>query len=179
MNGTLDKKVHEQYTLSHGVKIKAYHADNGVFRANAWVEECVKQRQTLTFAGVNAHHTNGLAEARIKQLQNLARTMLIHANARWPEAITANLWPYTVRMANDTINATPSFQHKDRRSPVQVFSNTTVNVNEKHWKTFGCPTYVLNSNLQQGNHHHKWKARSRVGIYLGRSPQHNKNVSSS
>jgi hypothetical protein len=42
---------------------------------------------------------------------------------------------------------------------------------------FGCPAYVLENALQSGKGiHNKWKYRSRVGIYLGRSPFHGRNV---
>ena len=34
----------------------------------------------------------------------MARTMIIHSQQRWPDAITTNLWPYATRMANDAIN---------------------------------------------------------------------------
>ena len=54
----LAKKSFEAYAKTRGVSIMAYHADNGIFRANKWVEECIKHQQGLTFAGVNAHHEN-------------------------------------------------------------------------------------------------------------------------
>jgi hypothetical protein len=174
---TIEGKIaFEKYALDRGVKILNYHADNGIFRANKWVDACRSQGQGLSFAAVNAHHQNGMAERRIGELQGLARTMLIHANKRWPKVATANLWPYAVRMANDVLNETPSLRIATRQSPLQVFADTKVNPNAKHWKPFGCPVYVLDSNLQQGKIHHKWKQRSRVGIYIGRSPQHARNV---
>jgi hypothetical protein len=40
--------------------------------------------QTITFCGVNAHFQNAVAERRIRALQDQARTMLIHAQHRWP-----------------------------------------------------------------------------------------------
>ena len=172
------KRAFEEYARQHGVHhISAYHADNGVFRANKWVESCRRQRQALSFAGVNAHHQNGIAERRIKEIQELSRSMMIHANRRWPEAITPNLWPYAIRMANGVMNNTPSLQDPERRSPIQIFSRTQVNLNTKHQMTFGCPAYVLDNTLQQKGIFHKWNQRSRVGIYLGKSPQHAKNVS--
>ena len=70
------KEEFERHAESCGVKIKAYHADNGTFRANAWREHCHKRSQTLTFASVHAHFENGVAERRIRLLQNLARTMM-------------------------------------------------------------------------------------------------------
>lgn len=170
------KTAFEKYALDRGVTVQNYHADNGIFRANKWVEACRSKGQGLTFAGVNAHHQNGIAERRIGELQGLARTMLIHANKRWPKVATANLWPYAIRMANDVLNETPSLRVASRKSPLQVFADTNVNPNAKHWKPFGCPVYVLDSSLQAGKIHHKWKQRSRVGIYIGRSPQHARNV---
>ena len=54
----LGKKAIEQYAAQRGVQIKAYHADDGIFRVNKWVHECRIQHQLLTFAGVNANHQN-------------------------------------------------------------------------------------------------------------------------
>ena len=170
------KRAFERYAMARGVTIAAYHADNGIFKAKAWVEACNNQNQPLTFAGVGAHHTNGKAERRIRELQDMARTMLIHANRRWPNAITANLWPYAIRHANDCINASPNMQQPNKMSPLQLFSKTPVNVNRKHWKPFGCPVYVLDEALQGNKPFHKWKHRAKVGIYLGQSPIHNRNV---
>ena len=171
------KKAFEAFARQHGVTVRGYHADNGIFKANKWVESCRSQSQNLTFAGVNAHHQNGVAERRIRTLQELTRAMLIHANKLWPEAISANLWPYALRMANDYINETPNMQDTSRRSSLQLFSNSNIQSNMKHAKTFGCPCYVLDNTLQSGSIFHKWNQRARVGIYIGRSPQHAKNVS--
>ena len=128
------------------------------------VDDCKNKRQGLTFAGVNAHHQNGIAERRIRSLQELARAMMIHAKHRWPKAVEANLWPCAVRMASNIMNETPNLQHEKKLSPSQVFTNTNVNINPKHIKPFGCPVYVLDNALQQGNIHHKWKERSRSRI---------------
>jgi len=78
------KKAFETYARRHGITIKNYLADNGIFKANRWVDECKRQGQGLTFAVVNAHHQNGVAERRIRELQDMARTLLIHENSRWP-----------------------------------------------------------------------------------------------
>ncbi len=173
----LGKEAFEQYAKERGVGVQGYHADNGIFKAYAWVMACRNKGQALTFAGVNAHHQNGIAERKIRSLQELARTMLLHANNRWPKAVTANLWPYAIRMANDVLNETPNLKDKSKRTAQQIFSNTNVQVNPKHWKPFGCPVYVLDSKIQGGSGiFHKWKSRAKVGVYLGRSPQHARSV---
>ena len=56
------KRAFEQYAENQGVRVQAYHADNGIFKAKKWAKECRQRKQDLTFAGVNAHHQNGKAE---------------------------------------------------------------------------------------------------------------------
>jgi hypothetical protein len=129
------------------------------------------------FAGVNAHdHQNGVAEQCIKELQEMAWTMVIHANKRWPNSVTVNLWPYALRTANKALNNTPSLQDKDRRSQMEIFTKSKIVCNPKHWKPFGCPVYVLGNALQARSPFHKWKQQSRVGVYLGMSPLHGRSV---
>lgn len=171
------KQAFEHYAATCGISVRAYHADNGIFKANAFRNECYKNNQPLTFAGVNAHHQNGVAERRIRELQELTRSMLVHAHKRWPEAVTINLWPYALRTACTAYNNTPSFQDKERRTPEQRFTSSEgVTANPKHFKPFGCPVYVLDEALQQGKFKGKWEERSRVGVYLGQSPIHNQTV---
>jgi hypothetical protein len=59
-------------------------------------------KQELTFAGVNTRHqTNGKTERCIEEIQEMARSMLVHASTmRWSNSVTANLWPYTVQTEN-------------------------------------------------------------------------------
>ena len=123
---------------------------------------------------MNAHFQNGIAERRIRELQEQARTMLIHANKRWPTTVNAYLWPYAIRMANDLYNATPDLKRK--HTPIEAFSGTKVTMNPNHWSHFGCPVYVLDSDLQERKKINKWQYRARVGCYLGQSPQHARTV---
>jgi hypothetical protein len=47
------------------------------------------------------------------------------------------------KMANDAINAVPSFQNAKQKTSQQLFAGTTsASVNPKHWKPFGCPVYL-------------------------------------
>jgi hypothetical protein len=135
---------------------------------------CADKGQTLSFCGVNAHFQNGMAEKRIRDLQDAARTMIIHAQKRWPDAISVPLWPYALRTANDIHAETPRL--KDGHSPLEIFSGVRVKPNMRHFHPFGCPTYVLHNSLQAGHKIPKWQDRARVGIYLGRSPQHARTV---
>jgi hypothetical protein len=102
--------------------------------------------------------------------------MLIHASRRGKMSVNAHLWPYAVRMASDQVNNLPRMQSADKRTPLQAFANTDVHTNLKHWHPFGSPVYVLENDLQTQGIFGKWKSRSKLGIYLGKSPQHSRNV---
>ena len=142
------KRAFKKYAANRGVTIQAYHADNGIFKAKKWMEECHQQKQNLTFAGVNAHHQNGIAERRIHKLQEMTRGMLIHTSKWWLGVVTIPLWPYAMQMANQAYNSMPLSLHTDKQSPNKIFNNSAVDLNSKHWKPFGCPAYVLKAELQ-------------------------------
>jgi len=168
------KKAFENYATTYGVTILHYHADNGRFADNAFRQHLKDNNQTITFCGVNAHWQNGVAEKRIRDLTENARAILLFAQRRWPDAITPNLWPYALRMANMVHNHVPL--RGRRESPLELFSSTTILPQLRHFHHFGCPTYVLQGPLQQGQKVRKWGNRARIGIYLGPSPQHAKSV---
>ena len=132
----MGKIAFERHCAQHNISVQHYRADNGIFASNSWRNACQRQQQQLTFTGVNAHHQNGIAERRIEELQAMARTMLIHAQRLWPNAIASNLWPYAIRMASDAMNATPRLQDSNHATPVELFAQTTVASNPKHWHHF-------------------------------------------
>jgi hypothetical protein len=152
-----------------------YHADNGRFQDLRFKEDCDHKGQQLSFCGVNAHFQNGKAEKKIRDLQDAARTSLLHSMRKWPQVITIHLWPYAIRYSNDVGNVTPN-KH-ETLSPIEKFSGTQSKLQLRHFHHFGCPTYILDSNLQAGKRAgYKWKERARLGVNLGFSPQHARSV---
>ena len=111
------KQPFEAFTVTHGVTIKHYHADNGRFQDKLFHQVIHEERQTLSFCGINAHFQNRVAEKRIRDLQDNARSMLVHAQRRWEDAVTINLWPYALRVANNIHNSTPHINEK--QSPLE------------------------------------------------------------
>jgi hypothetical protein len=94
---------------------------------------------------------------------------------KWPQAITINLWPYAMRYVNDVNNALA--QKGKQESPLELFSGIKFNVPIRQFYPFGCPTYVLDGNLQSGKRAgSKWMDRARLGINLGFSPQHARSI---
>ena len=56
------KHAFERASEQRGVKILHYHADNGQFADNAFINDCKTQGQGLSYCRVNAHFQNGIAE---------------------------------------------------------------------------------------------------------------------
>ena len=85
------KHAFESMIASHGIIIEQYHAYNGIFRANSWVQHCQEHanQHLTTYTRVDDHHTNGLAERRIRDIQDNVRAMILRAQHKWLEAITA------------------------------------------------------------------------------------------
>ena len=164
------KHAFECIAEQHAVHIRHYHCDNGRFADRAFMDDVCKAGQTITFCGVGAHHQNGVAERRIRDITESARTMLLHAAHRWPKTITSNLWPQALEHAANVRNALP--RKGNTQSPISLFSNTTIEPNIKHFHPFGCPVYVLQAPLQTGAPFPKWSKQSRVGIFLCHSPHH-------
>ena len=102
---------------------------------------------------------------------------MIHQHCLWNMVATVNHWPFFLVMANNSINESSSLQNKAGQSTLQIFSNIQVQSNTKYWIPFGCLVYVLGAALHSGRGiHNKWEYHSKVVIYLGRSPNHGRNV---
>jgi hypothetical protein len=169
------KKAFEGFASMYSVVMKHYHSDNGIFETCEFQDKVAVIQQTILFCGVNAHHQNGKAEKKIRDLQELTRTMILHAQQRWPDAINAYLWPFAMKMAmkmaNDLSNRAPGI--KTGVSPIELFSQIEMSPKVKHSHTFGAPVYVLDNTLQTpGIGIPKWAKRANVGIYVGTSPRH-------
>ena len=131
------KMSFENYAKAHGVQVRNYNADNGRFTDNTFIHDVKHKNQGMTYCGVNAHHQNRKAEKRIRDLQDHARILIMQACHKWPEAISPQLWPYAVRVANETRNYTPCTT--SGMIPIAAFSGTDEIPKISHLHTFGCP----------------------------------------
>jgi hypothetical protein len=172
------KRASELYASQRGIKIRHYHADNGRFADNAWRNVLLEENQGITYCGANAHWQNGIAERRIRDLKEQSRTMLLHAEHHWPDAIFTSLWPYAMRTACQICNDAPTLKGDQKdRTPEEVFSGTSIAAEVRHHHTFGCPAYVTAGEIQSGKSLPTWMSRARVGIHIGISPTHARSVS--
>ncbi len=149
------KRHFEQLASSHGVRIKAYRGDNGITAKREYLQHIEDNQQTITLAGVNNHSQNGIAERNIRTICDRARTMLLYAIQHWPSVVGLDLWPFALKLAVDVHNATPG---PSGLSPEEIFSRQKARPDRLlDFHTFGCPVYVLDPRLQQGNKIPKWQ----------------------
>lgn len=178
------KQCFERFAMDHGVTVKHYHADNGLFDTKSFKQSIQRAKQTLSFCGVNAHHQNGKAERRIRDVTEGARTALLHAAHRWPQAISSSLWPAALKHYVHIKNQIPTryspkngkMSERYDQSPMSRFTGIEQELRVEDIHPFGCPVYVLDNKLQAQQSINKWADRSKVGIYLTPSPNHSTKV---
>ena len=101
------KECFEHFCHQDNVFTEHYHCDDGCFADKAFIDDVTKKGQTISYCAAYAHFQNGKAEKAIQDVQDMARTMLLHAKARWPDAVHLSLWPYSMRMAKHIMNHLP------------------------------------------------------------------------
>ena len=174
---TLSAKMsYENLCKDSGVIPQVYMSDNGkAFTSIEFTEHLSSFFQISKLAGVGAHHHNAQAERSIRTIMSIARTMMMHSGIHWPDVADPSLWPMAVKHATFLYNHVPS--HVNGLSPNDLFTKTRWpqrKLIDLH--VWGCPVYVLEKSIQDGNKIPKWKARSNRCIYVGVSDSHASSV---
>jgi hypothetical protein len=85
--------------------------------------------------------------------------------------VTKNLWPFALKYACNKVWSTNGC------TPEETFSSLPSSyIDIAQFHPFGCPVYVLDAQLQNGNKMPCWEPRSRIGVNLGHSPHHAQSV---
>ncbi len=165
------KIAFEREAVGCGVSVLNYHTDNGIYARTEYMRELAQKGQGIKMSGVSAQFQNGVAENAIKIVTQKSRTMMIHAALRWPGMVEKELWPMALSHAVYLYNHTPS--QATGLSPLEVFARTKSEHHALlHAHPWGCPAYVLEPQLREGQKIPKWDPRSRRGQYMGASPMH-------
>ena len=101
----LTKAAWEKVLAQAGRKVKHYHADNGRFADNGFLDAVNAKDQKLTFCGVGAHHQNGIIENKNKILTQGARIVLLHGIQMWPQMIDSMFWPFAFKAMAERLNS--------------------------------------------------------------------------
>ena len=166
------KEAYELHCQDHGVVPQEYLTDRGsAFTSAGFRQHLLGFRQILSFAGVGAHHQNGVAERAIQSIMSTSHTMMLHAAIHWPDMADAELWPMAVRHALYLHNHVPN--PSTGLSPNDIFTRTRWNQQRFHdLHVWGCPVYVLEKTITDGKKLPRWQPRSRRCVYMGHSPEH-------
>ena len=88
-----EKQNFEAYSRKQGVIIIHYHADNGIFSDNSFINSVNIQGEKISCCVVNDHFQNVIAGKRIRDFQEQARKQILRAKSIWSSAIELNLLP--------------------------------------------------------------------------------------
>jgi transposase InsO family protein len=166
------KQIVERAAGDAGFTVKGYHTDNGIFASTEFREHCSTLKQSLSFSGAHAHHQNGIAERSIGTISSCARANIIHLMLCWPDRANINLWAFAMNYAIWVYNRLPSSM-LGGLSPNEVWSGNRSSHEElRRAHVFGCPVYVLDPKLADGDKVPKWNHRARMGMFLGFSHEH-------
>ena len=176
-HATLTAKVsYEQKCRDYGILPQKYTSDNGsAFTSQGFSQHLSDFKQIIKFAGAGAHHHNGIAERSIRTIMSISRTMMLHSAIHWPIVANAALWPMAVAHAIYIWNHVPSVT--TGLSPSDIFTKTRWPNKRYHdLHVWGCPVYVLDKTISDGQKIPRWKPRSRRSMYMGVSPNHASSV---
>jgi len=170
------KTAYEKFAYQFGIKLKKFRADNAPFRAAEFKEDLELKEQDIDYSGVGAHFQNGVAERALQTVTMWARSAMLHQALHWPSEFSPDLWPFALEHAVHIWNHLPS--HHGRLAPIELFTGVKLPEYKaiSQARVWGCPVYVLDPKIQDGKKLPKWRARSRVGMYLGASLDHSSTV---
>jgi hypothetical protein len=131
------------------------------------------KHQQHIFSGVGTKHQNGRAEQSIQTIMSMACTFMIHVSLHWDEqdSDAVALWPFAVCHAVRLYNRLPN--GVTGLSPMEILTSTHLDHRDLlRTHVWGCPVYVLDPKLQDGNKIPKWNCWARQGQLLGFSDEH-------
>ena len=166
------KTSFEGMCRDHGVIPQKYLTDNATaFTSKEYTAHLNEFRQVNRFAGVGAHHHNGIAERSIQTIMSITRAMMLHAAIHWPDMADTRLWPMAVTQACFIWNHMPDLS--TGLSPTDIFTKIRWPTSKFHdTHVWGCPVYVLDKRIADGKKIPKWKPRSHRSVNLGVAPSY-------
>ena len=170
------KEEYEMRCRDVGIMPQEYISDNGsAFASSQYTAHLRDFKQIHHFAGVGAHHHNGVAERSIQSIMSISWTMMLLAAMHWPEMADSSLWPMAVQHATYLHSNMP--YPTTSLSPNGLFTQMRFDANKFHdLYVWGCPVYVLDKKVSDGNKLLRWMPRPHCGVYIGTSPLHSSSV---
>ena len=100
----LSKEATEKVMAQAGRYVKQYHADNGRFTDNGFINAIKTKDQNITFGGVGDHHQNGIIGNKNKMLTLGDCNILHHGMQMCPTMIYSMFWPFSMKAVAEMNN---------------------------------------------------------------------------
>jgi histone deacetylase 1/2 len=153
---TLKAHIHTQFERD----IKNVQCDNGKeFDNNFFWNFCESNGITFRFSCPHTSSQNGKAERKIRSINNIMRTLLIHAS------VPPSFWHHALQMATYLHNILPS-KLLANESPLKILYQKDPSYS--HIRVFGCLCYPLFPSTTIN----KLQARSTPCVFLGYPSNH-------
>ena len=166
----------ERMCLDAGVIPQEYLLDNGsAFTSKEYMAHLRQFSQISRFAGMGAHHHNGVAEWSIQTIMSIAWTMMLHAAIHWSEMADLSMLPMAVQHAVFLQHHVPS--PSTGLCPHYLFFKTRWSQSKfLDLHVWGCPVYLLDKTLSDGKKLRRLTPRSHHEVIMGLSPKHSSTV---
>lgn len=149
------KQFRTMIELQGGFRIKAIRSDRGgEYTSREFQIFCDELGIMRQFTQAHTPHQNGVAERKNRSLLEKARSMAFDSQS------PSHLWTEAVSTANYLINRTAT-RANGGDTPYERFTGLKPSIS--HLKTFGCKTFVLDTDPSRK----KWAPRSSECIFLG------------
>ena len=140
-------KAFEKMLAQAGRKVRHYHANNGLFAHNGFLDSISQKDQKINFCAVGAHHQNGIIENKNKMLTLSGSTLLLHGIRHWPEMIDSMFWPFAMKAAAERHN-TLSVNAQNETPSSLIHDVNIESIPVKSFHALFCPVYILDARAQ-------------------------------
>ena len=146
-----------------GRKVRHYHADNGLFAHNGFLDSINQKDQKIIFCAVLAHHQNLIVENKNKMLTLTGRTLLLIGIRHWPEIIDSMFWPFAMKAAAERHN-TLSINAQNETPSYLLHDVKVKSIPVKSFHTLFCSVYILDARARSdgGTGPPNWGRPSRI-----------------
>ena len=86
------------------ITVKHYHADNGRFADNSFINAVNGKDKKIILCGVDAHHQSRIIENKNKILTTGELTLLLHSRSMWLNMIDEMFWPFSIKAVAERLN---------------------------------------------------------------------------
>lgn len=164
------KREFQTYAKRFNISIQYICADNGVYTAGQFQVSCEEDNQELTFCAVGSHWQNGVQSNTSAWSLKWPAQFSCTPSPTGQGVLNEEFWPFAISHAVNFHNA--SLDPVTKKSPYQLFTGQPAPWRLQDFRVFGCPVFVLDKRLQDGDSLQKWKIRCWTGVYIEQSLQH-------